>query len=142
MELYILNKDFETVSIISSYKSVIWAKRYLENGDCELVIPIGEVKKQNFTTGMLVNQKGDYIDVRDYSELYVSNESIPRTGQSPAHLFVYPVINGIDQEPISLDDQLDNGGLFDISSYDGIKFRINYSSGTYSFNYKLDLMTI
>ena len=137
MELYILDKEFNTVAIISSFKSVIWAKRYLENGDCELVIPIGEIKKQNFTTGMLVNQKGDYIDVRDYSELYVSNESIPRTGQSPAHLFVYPVINGIDQEPISLDDQLDNGGLFDISSYDGIKFRINYSSGTYSFNYKL-----
>lgn len=136
MELYILNKDFETVSIISSYKSVIWAKRYLENGDCELVIPIGEVKKQNFTTGMLVNQTGDYIDVRDYSELYVSNESIPRTGQSPAHLFVYPYIGGVEQEPISLDDQLDNGLVFDISSYDGIKFRINYSSGTYSFNYK------
>lgn len=137
MELYILNKDFETVSIISSYKSVIWAKRYLENGDCELVIPIGEVKKQNFTTGMLVNQTGDYIDVRDYSELYVSNESIPRTGQSPAHLFVYPYIGGVEQEPISLDDQLDNGTVFDISSYDGIKFRINYSSGTFSFNYKL-----
>lgn len=137
MDLYILNKDFETVSIISSYKSVIWAKRYLENGDCELVIPMGEVKKQNFTTGLPVNQKGSYIDIRNYSELYVSNENIPRTGQSPAHLFVYPYIGGVEQEPISLDDQLDNGLVFDISAYDGIKFRINYSSGTYSFNYRL-----
>lgn len=137
MDIYVLDSNFKAVKIINNYKSIIWAKRYINNGDCELVCPIDGIKNNNYTTGLPVTTNSSYVDVRDYTELVVANETIPRTGQSPAHLILYPYINGTQQDYIDISDQLDNGTPIDISAYDGIKFRINYSSGTYTFNYKL-----
>lgn len=39
IDLYVLNKDLERVGIIDAFKSLIWATRYNEIGDCELYIP-------------------------------------------------------------------------------------------------------
>lgn len=39
IELYVMNKDLVRIGIIDSYKSLIWANRYNDVGDCELYIP-------------------------------------------------------------------------------------------------------
>lgn len=37
-ELYVLNKDLETVGIVDTYTSLIWVNRYNEVGDCEVYV--------------------------------------------------------------------------------------------------------
>ena len=39
MVLYALDKNLEVILVIDEYTSLIWANRYVENGDCELYIP-------------------------------------------------------------------------------------------------------
>lgn len=39
IELFVMNKDLERIGLIDSYKSLIWANRYNEVGDCELYLP-------------------------------------------------------------------------------------------------------
>ena len=39
MELYVLDKNLETVGLVDEYKSLIWTNRYAEVGDCELYMP-------------------------------------------------------------------------------------------------------
>ena len=39
MEIYVLNKNFEQVYLVDAYKSLIWANRYKDTGDCELYLP-------------------------------------------------------------------------------------------------------
>lgn len=38
MDIYVLDKNFNRIHIIDQYKSLIWANRYNEIGDCELMI--------------------------------------------------------------------------------------------------------
>lgn len=38
MDLYVLDKDFNQIAVIDDFKSLIWAKRYSNFGDCELYI--------------------------------------------------------------------------------------------------------
>ena len=38
MDLYVLNSDFEQIALIDDYRSLIWAKRYYQFGDCEVYI--------------------------------------------------------------------------------------------------------
>ena len=38
-DVYLLDKNLRTVHIFDTYVSLIWSKRYVENGDCELYIP-------------------------------------------------------------------------------------------------------
>lgn len=38
-DVYVLNRNLETIGIIDSYKSLIWANRYWSVGDCELYVP-------------------------------------------------------------------------------------------------------
>ena len=42
MDLYILNRSFETVDIIDNAASVIWTEKYIGAGDFEIYIPAGE----------------------------------------------------------------------------------------------------
>ncbi len=132
MELYVLDSNFKAIKIINNYKSLIWAKRYINNGDCELVCPIDGVKKNGYAINLVALVKSDYIDVRDYSELYLTNETIP----SAASLLLFPYINGEEQESINIRNELDNGTVIDISAYDGIKLFMPYSDGTYTLNCK------
>lgn len=38
-DVYVLNTNLETIGVIDSYKSLIWANRYWAVGDCELYVP-------------------------------------------------------------------------------------------------------
>lgn len=38
MELFVLDNNFNQIAVIDDYKSLIWAKRYYDFGDCELYI--------------------------------------------------------------------------------------------------------
>lgn len=53
IELYVLNKDLQSIGIIDAYTSLIWANRYNQVGDCELYIPatieaLNLLKKGNY----------------------------------------------------------------------------------------------
>lgn len=52
-DVYVLNGNLETIGVIDSYKSLIWANRYWAVGDCELYVPattenLTMLKKNNF----------------------------------------------------------------------------------------------
>ena len=48
MEIYILNKRFEMVSIVDSYTSLIWTDRYYKAGDFEIYIPTSRENLDKF----------------------------------------------------------------------------------------------
>ena len=53
IDVFVLDGDLKIIGIIDAYKSLIWAKRYRETGDCELYIPatretIGLLKKGRY----------------------------------------------------------------------------------------------
>lgn len=60
-DVYILNQNLESVGIIDSYKSLIWANRYFTVGDCELYVPA--------TTENLSLLKKDYYLMRLDSDM-------------------------------------------------------------------------
>lgn len=39
MDIYVLNNNLIPIGIVDTYKSLIWAKRYRDIGDCELYLP-------------------------------------------------------------------------------------------------------
>lgn len=52
-DVYVLDRNLETIGIIDSYKSLIWASRYWDVGDCELYVPatmatLSMLQKDNF----------------------------------------------------------------------------------------------
>ena len=53
-DVYVLNPQFEKIGIIDSYKSLIWANRYNEIGDCEIYVA---ATTENFQ----LLQKGHYV---------------------------------------------------------------------------------
>ena len=42
MDIYVYNPDLEQLGVIDQYKSLIWANRYKDLGDCELYVPATE----------------------------------------------------------------------------------------------------
>lgn len=48
MELWVLDKNLESVKVIDVYKSFIWTDRYYEKGDFEIYIPINFVNLDYF----------------------------------------------------------------------------------------------
>lgn len=53
-DIYVLNKNLETIGVIDTYKSCIWANRYNDVGDCELYVE-ATIKK------MYLLAKGNYL---------------------------------------------------------------------------------
>jgi Siphovirus ReqiPepy6 Gp37-like protein len=57
MELYILNKSFETVAVIDQYTSLIWTKRYWDTGDFELYLPADDSLLQYLQIDYYITRK-------------------------------------------------------------------------------------
>lgn len=71
MDIYVLNKNLETIAIIDSYKSLIWTKRYYTYGDFELYMPADEE--------LLNYLKEDYYLIRDDDDSVMIIEKIEIT---------------------------------------------------------------
>lgn len=54
MELYVLDDRFNAIAVIDDYRSLIWAKRYTQFGDCELYVRACEEYSR-------ILQKGYYL---------------------------------------------------------------------------------
>lgn len=39
INIYVLNQDLQKIGVADDYESLIWAKRYVDNGDCEVYVP-------------------------------------------------------------------------------------------------------
>lgn len=68
IDIYVLNKDLEQIGIIDNYTSLIWASRYLEDGDCELYI--------GATNEMLSLLRKDHFLTRHDDDMICRIESI------------------------------------------------------------------
>ena len=64
MDIFVLNQNFETISIIDNYESLIWTDRYAEYGDFELYLPM-----QGYLLDSL--QKDNYLYIRDSEHLMI-----------------------------------------------------------------------
>lgn len=53
-DIYIYDKNLAAIGIIDNYKSVIWANRYNDLGDCEIYLPAN-------SDSLLILEKGNYI---------------------------------------------------------------------------------
>ena len=74
MELWVLDKNFDSVAVIDSYQSFIWTDRYVEYGDFELYIPIHSVD--------LNNVQKDYYLWNSESEHVMIIESLAITSET------------------------------------------------------------
>lgn len=52
--VYVLNRNLESIAMIDTYNSLIWASRYRDVGDCELYLPAT-------TEALAVLKKGNYL---------------------------------------------------------------------------------
>ena len=68
MELYVLDNTFNPIAIIDDYRSLIWAKRYSQFGDCELYVRACEEYSQ-------ILQKGYYL-LRNDDDMICRIESV------------------------------------------------------------------
>ena len=59
MDIYIYNADLEQIGIIDQYKSLIWANRYNDLGDCELYVPANETNIQLLQIGRYIQRLDD-----------------------------------------------------------------------------------
>lgn len=57
--IFILNNNFETVGIVDTYKSLIWANRYNDLGDCELYVPATNENMNLLKRGYYIRRSDD-----------------------------------------------------------------------------------
>ena len=86
MIFYLLNSNFEKVDVIDSYESALWTDRYLEPGDFEFYIRIGEEIPSGIKLGryvvhkdsehvMIIEQLKIETDIEDGNVLIVTGRS-------------------------------------------------------------------
>lgn len=59
IEVYVLNGDLEEIDVIDSFKSLIWAKRYNTDGDCELYVEANEKNLNSLRKGNYLTRTDD-----------------------------------------------------------------------------------
>lgn len=76
MEIYVLNKSFQTIWQVEAYNSVIWTNRYSDIGDCELYLPASAEALSFLQKGyFLVRPDDDMVCRINYIELQTDAES-------------------------------------------------------------------
>ena len=62
--IHVYNQNLERIGVVMQYTSLIWAKRYVEKGDCELYLPVTLDALSLFRQGYyLVRQDDDMVCV-------------------------------------------------------------------------------
>lgn len=64
MDLYVLDGNLNAVDIISEYKSLIWARRYYNIGDCEVYLPATEKALRTLQIGRYIMRRDDRMVCR------------------------------------------------------------------------------
>lgn len=60
--LYVLNKDFESVAVLDDYSSVIWTDRYWEPGDFEIEVPASAEALENYQIDYYIwNSQSEHV---------------------------------------------------------------------------------
>lgn len=82
MDVLVLDKNYETISLIDAYESLIWTDRYQEVGDFELYMP---VNRQSLD----VLEKDNYLMIQDSDRRMIVEEiEIKSDIENGAHLTV------------------------------------------------------
>lgn len=85
MELYLMNKSFETISVIDKFKSLIWTDRYNELGDFEIVpsdLGILDVVQKDFYASIRESDRLMIVDNISGSDDSEEGPSITISGHS------------------------------------------------------------
>lgn len=70
LNLYVMNQSLQKIGVVDSLKSLIWAKRYVEFGDCEVYVPATPENLAIFEIGnYLIREDDDMICRIDSIEL-------------------------------------------------------------------------
>ena len=59
VEIYILDRNYETIDVVDGFESLFWAKRYTEFGDCEVYITANERTVELFQRGHFIRRDDD-----------------------------------------------------------------------------------
>lgn len=59
IDVYVLNKNLEPVGVIENYRSLIWANRYWDIGDCELYLPATQTNLDLLQMGYYLHRLDD-----------------------------------------------------------------------------------
>lgn len=110
MDVYVLNKNFETTIVLDTYKSLIWTDRYNTYGDVELYLPMNMRVYNNIEKDFyLYYKESDHIMIVE--ELYIESDSedgdyLVVTGKSLESILLRRVVWGQRTMVGSLQDQL------------------------------------
>lgn len=89
-DIYVLDGNLQTIGIIDSYKSLIWAERYSDIGDCEIYLPASTESLNLLSMGRYLFRSATNMVCRiDKIELTTDNEE----GN-------YLIISGIDTKAL------------------------------------------
>lgn len=109
MDIYVLNKDFESVAVVDSYESLIWTDRYDEYGDFEIVIspdsplmefliPNSYLWRKDSEHVMIIKKVNITTDAISGSKATISGESLESI-----------LKNRVIAERVSINEKLQNG---------------------------------
>lgn len=59
LNIYVLNQDLQKIGIVDNYTSLIWAKRYVDFGDCEIYAPATETNLEIFQLDNYIMREDD-----------------------------------------------------------------------------------
>jgi hypothetical protein len=99
MEIYVLNPDLERIGLIDAYKSLIWANRYDELGDCELYVKATQENLDLLQIGNYLMREDDEmicrIRKRELTTDVESGDYLIATGEDAKGLIDQRIVNSL-----------------------------------------------
>lgn len=86
LNIYVMNQDLQKIGVVDNYQSLIWAKRYIDFGDCEIYAPATE-------TNLEIFQLDNYI-MREDDDMVCRIESVEL--ETDAESGNYLIVTGTD----------------------------------------------
>lgn len=91
LDIYVLDGNLEPIALIDNYTSLIWASRYVEEGDCELYI-------EATTENLSFLRKGNYLKRSDNDDMVCRIERIELDTNAEEGNFL--IVTGYDVKKI------------------------------------------